>query len=48
LPTLPGVRQPQLADALIYIGAPVLGALAAAFLYHTLILPSPKRPEPHR
>jgi glycerol uptake facilitator-like aquaporin len=48
LATVPGAGTPQLADALIYVGGPVLGALAAAFLYHALILPSPKRPERHR
>jgi aquaporin Z len=47
LPTLQGTSKPQLTDALIYAGGPVLGALAAAFLYHSLILPPRKRPE-HR
>jgi aquaporin Z len=48
LPTVPGAGRPQLTDALIYAGGPVIGALAAAFLYHALILPPAKRPERHR
>jgi glycerol uptake facilitator protein len=46
--TVPGAATPQTADALIYAGGPVLGALVAAFLYHGLVLPTPKRPERHR
>jgi glycerol uptake facilitator-like aquaporin len=47
-PTVSGLSTPTLTDALIYAGGPVLGALAAAFLYHALILPSPKRVEHRR
>jgi aquaporin Z len=39
---------PSVADALVYVGGPVLGALAAAFVYHALILPPAKRPERHK
>ena len=35
-------------DALVYAGGPVLGALAAAFVYHALILPPEKRLEHRR
>jgi aquaporin Z len=37
-----------LAEALIYCGGPVLGALAAAFFYHAVILPPARRPERHK
>jgi aquaporin Z len=44
-PTLLPEKQPSfVTDALIYCGGPVLGALAAAFLYHSLILPEEKKP----
>lgn len=33
---------PLTAQALVYAGGPVLGALAAAFLYHLLVLPQAK------
>jgi glycerol uptake facilitator-like aquaporin len=46
-PTL-GAEPLQWADALIYMGGPVLGALAAAFVYHALIQPPPKQPEHRR
>ncbi len=38
----------SVADALVYVGGPVMGALAAAFVYHVLILPPAKRPEPRK
>jgi glycerol uptake facilitator-like aquaporin len=39
---------PRWSDALVYAGGPVLGALAAAFVYHALILPPEKRLEHRR
>jgi aquaporin Z len=48
-PTLhAGPPPPFITDALIYCGGPVLGALAAAFLYHSLILPEDKAQGRHR
>ncbi len=47
--TLPNpLPTPRLSDALVYAGGPVLGALAAAFLYHLLIQPPEKLREHHR
>jgi aquaporin Z len=39
---------PPMSNALLYAGGPVLGALAAAFLYQALIQPPEKYREPRR
>jgi aquaporin Z len=48
-PTLhPTISPTFVTDALIYCGGPVLGALVAAFLYHSLILPEEAHKGRHR
>jgi glycerol uptake facilitator-like aquaporin len=47
-PTVQGAEPLTLTDALIYMGGPVLGALAAALVYHVVIQPPHKRPEHRR
>ncbi len=42
------LHTPRLGDALIYAGGPILGALAAAFLYEALVQPPEKHREPRR
>ncbi len=46
--TLTNLPPPRLSDVLIYAGGPILGALAAGFLYHALVQPPEKDREVRR